>query len=215
VRHVVLGLMSNTNCWQCGSAAEHSLFCQQCRSLQPSPSDYFTFFGIERKLAPDVNSLQQRFYELSRQLHPDRYGRKPLEEQQLSVDATSVLNDACRTLRDPIQRAEYVLKQEGMEIGEQRSKHVPPELLEEVFELNEALEELRSGDESARPHLEVAYKQFLGMQEDIDAELQTLFERYDASRDRAVLEQVRAVLNRRRYVRNLIREVEKELAPAT
>src|SRR3954462_14290203 len=101
-------------------------------------SDYFQFFGIEPKLVLDTDALQKRFYELSRLLHPDRYSKKSPEEQQYSLDATALLNDAYRVLRDPLQRAEYVLKQAGFEIGEQRSKDVPPELLEEVFELNMA-----------------------------------------------------------------------------
>src|SRR5690349_213398 len=109
-------------------------------------ADFFQFFGIERKLQIDTDDLQKRFYARSRQLHPDRFTRKSPEEQQYSLDATSLLNDAYRVLRDPMQRAEYVLKQEGFDIGEQRSKDVPPELLEEVFELNMALEEMREGD---------------------------------------------------------------------
>jgi molecular chaperone HscB len=177
-------------------------------------SDYFQFFGLERKLTLDLEDLQKRFYQLSRLLHPDRYQRKAAAEQQYSLDATAILNDAYRVLRDPLQRAEYVLKQEGFEIGEQRSKDVPPELLEEVFELNMALEEMREGDASARPQLEDARQKFLAMRDEIDGQLAGLFARYDASPDKGILGEIRAVLNRRRYIRNLVNEVEKELAPA-
>ena len=175
------------------------------------PSDYFEFFGIERRLRIDQGDLQRRFYSISRQVHPDRFQLKSAEERQYSLDATSLLNDAYRVLRDPILRAEYILKQEGLDIGEQRSKDVPPELLEEVFELNMALEELREGDASARSQLESAKAKFLAMEEDIKTELDILFDRYDASRDRAIFASVRGVLNRRRYIRNLINEVEKAL----
>src|SRR6185369_1978456 len=174
-------------------------------------SDYFQFFGLARRLHLDTDDLQKRFYQLSRVLHPDRYQRKSAEEQQYSLDATAILNDAYRVLRDPLQRAEYVLKQEGFEIGEQRSKDVPPELLEEVFELNMALEEMREGDESARPQLEQAREKFLGMRNEIDAQLKGLFERYDAAPGKQTLGEIRAVLNRRRYIRNLVNDVEKEL----
>ncbi len=177
-------------------------------------SDYFQFFGLQRKLTMDLEDLQKRFYQLSRLLHPDRYQRKGADEQQYSLDATAILNDAYRVLRDPLQRAEYVLKQEGFEIGEQRSKDVPPELLEEVFELNMALEEMREGDASARPQLEDARQKFLTMRDEIDGQLVALFTKYDASPDKSVLSEIRAVLNRRRYIRNLVSEVEKELAPA-
>ena len=177
-------------------------------------SDYFQFFGLERRLQIDVEDLQRRFYTLSRQLHPDRFGRKPAEEQQYALDATALLNDAWRTLKDPIRRAEYMLEQEGLHIAEQRSKDVPPELLEEVFELNMALEEMREGDSSARPQLEQAQSRFLAMQQEIDSQIETLFPRYDEAQDPAVLQEIRGVLNRRRYIRNLVREVEQALLPA-
>ena len=98
----------------------------------------------------DTSDLQKRFYSLSRQFHPDRFARGAAAEQQYALDATALLNDAYRVLRDPIQRAEYLLKQEGFDIGEQRSKDVPPELLEEVFELNMLLEETPERDELER-----------------------------------------------------------------
>lgn len=114
---------------------------------------------------------------------------------------TALLNDAFRTLRDPVLRAEYFLKQKGIEL----SKDAPPELLEEVFELNMMLEELRGGDESARPQLETARDRFERMLRETDAELADLFARPDA------LEEIRRTLNRRRYISNLVRDVQKEL----
>jgi molecular chaperone HscB len=177
-------------------------------------SDYFEFFGLDRKLDLNLDDLQKRFYQLSRQLHPDRYQRKSPAEQQYSLDATAILNDAYRVLRDPLQRVEYVLKQEGFDIGEQRSKDVPPELLEEVFELNMALEEIREGDQSARPQLEQAREKFLSMRNEIDGQLESLFRKYDSNPGKDVLGEIRAALNRRRYIRNLVNEVEKELTPA-
>ncbi len=129
---------------------------------------------------------------------------------------TALINDGYRTLRDPVKRAEYLLSEEGFPIGEQRSKDVPPELLEEVFELNMALEELREGDESARPQLEAAQASFLAMKSKTDGELIQLFARYDASEAesetaRQALHEIRGVLNRRRYIENLLRDVSKAL----
>jgi molecular chaperone HscB len=179
------------------------------------PSNYYDFFGLEHRLNLDLKDLEKRFYALSRQYHPDRFTLKSRDEQQYALDATSILNDAYRTLRDPLARAEYLLKENGFDIGEQGTKNVPPELLEEVFELNMALEELRGGDESARPALEEARDRFVAMREEIDRELAAKFLDYDSSRDRGMLAEIRGILNRRRYVRNLVNEVEKELAGAT
>jgi molecular chaperone HscB len=169
--------------------------------------DFYDALGLEPKLALDPDDLKKRFYDRSRQWHPDRFSRGTSEEKQRSEEMTSMLNDAFRTLRDPVTRAEYFLRESGVEL----SKDAPPELLEEVFELNMALEELRGGDESARGQLVAAQERFIGMLADADRGLGGLFAGYDGKPDAAVLEQIRATLNRRKYVSNLLRDVEKEL----
>ena len=109
-----------------------------------------------------------------------------------------------------MKRAEYLLSEEGFPIGEQRSKDVPPELLEEVFELNMVLEELRAGDESQKPQLEQAGENFKRMRGDIDRQLEILFReirrRGAGERDRPsrFCRRSASVLNRRRYIENLI-----------
>ena len=137
--------------------------------------------------------------------------RKSEVERQYSLDASSILNDAYRTLKDTVKRAQYVLSQEGFEIGEQRSKDVPPELLEEVFELNMALEEMRSGDDSARPQLESAKDNFANMLSETDSLLEFQFAHYDEYRDRESLTKIRGTLNRRKYIQNLLDEVHEQL----
>lgn len=158
---------------------------------------FFEAFGLEPALSIDSEDLKKRFYERSRQWHPDRFSRASAAEQEKALEMTAVLNDAFRTLRDPIARAEYFLKEKGIEL----SKEAPPELLEEVFELNMALEELREGDESTRPQLIEARDRFMAMRDEIDESLGHTGD----------LEEVRALLNRRRYIRNLIRDVDHVL----
>jgi molecular chaperone HscB len=208
-------------CWRCGQTTEEntdapSLFCHFCNSLQRPVPDYFAFFGLEKHLAIDTDELQRRYYALSRQLHPDKYTRATDTERNFSLEATSILNDGFRTLRDPVRRAEYILKDGGFDIGEQRSKDVPPELLEEVFELNMALDELRSGDADAISQLESARERFVELQTEIDQDLDARFRAHDAAESdderHTVLSIIRSILNRRRYVRNLIQEVDKEFA---
>ena len=180
--------------------------------------NFFQFFGLEPKLRVDAETLQKRFYELSKQWHPDRFSRKSAEEQAEALDATSILNDGYRTLKDPVKRAEYLLKEEGFPIGEQRSKDVPPELLEEVFELNMMLEELKSGDADARAQLETARGKFAGMQSDVDRKLGELFAKFDEAAPESdtakqALQEIRGLLNRRRYIDNLLRDVDRALNP--
>lgn len=207
--------MSEQGCWHCGHPSEESLFCRYCNHLLRPTPDYYRFFDLPRKLSLDPGDLQERFYRMSRRLHPDLYTRGANQEKAYSLEATAILNDAYRTLRDPVARAEYVLKENGFDIGEQRTRDVPPELLEEVFELNLALEELRGGDEDARGPLEDSERKFLAMRDEVDRQLEALFRRHDAASGdeaREVLSEIRGVLNRRRYIRNLIDTVHKELA---
>ncbi|MBE7541106.1 MAG: DnaJ domain-containing protein [Bryobacteraceae bacterium] len=209
------------HCWRCGhdpapqQAEPLSLFCQFCNTLQPPVPDYYAFFNLPRELALDLAELQRKFYALSRLLHPDRYTRAAERERRYSLEATAILNDGYRVLRDPVERAEYVLKEAGFDIGEQRSRDVPPELLEEVFELNMVLDELKSGDNSVVPQLDETRASFQQMLGEIDGELAGQFRRHDDSEARearrAILEQIRKILNRRRYIRNLVSEVDRQL----
>ena len=176
--------------------------------MQYGSFELYGALGLEPRLALDLDRVQKTFYEQSRQWHPDRFSRATPVEQQRALDMTALVNDAYRTLRDPVARAEYFLRQNGLEL----SKDAPPELLEEVFELNMALEELRGGDDSARPQLTEAQTKFESMRAQIDELLAGFFTDFDASRDPKVLDEIRATLNRRRYISNLLRDVNKELA---
>jgi len=166
--------------------------------------DYFSFFGIEPQLALDLISLQQRFYELSRQWHPDRFARRPASEQMEALDNTALLNDAFRTLKDPVERAEYVLSRYGRGLEDGAGKQVPPDLLEEVFEMNMALDELKEGDASARPQLESARANFTALLSEIDADLERQFLRWDSVKNAETLSAVRTLLNKRKYIVNLV-----------
>ncbi len=178
----------------------------------PAPSDYFAIFGIEKKLALDVADLQRRFYANSRAWHPDRHARAGAEQLARAEAASATLNDAWRVLRDPVARAEYVLKGEGFDIGEQRGRDVPPELLEEVFELNMVLEEARDGDDAAKVEVALALTKFEGMLGEIDSRRDGIFVAYDAAPGREALADLRSLLNRRKYLQNLVREARASLA---
>src|ERR1039457_7019617 len=139
-------------CWSCSIGHNDStLFCPQCSKIQPPPGgDYFSVFGLEPKLNLDLTALEHEFHRLSRKLHPDRFARALENEKRWSLADTALLNDAYRTLKDPIRRTEYLLKLLGAEIGEEFSgkdrkdpSRVPADLLEEAFDLNMQLEEMR------------------------------------------------------------------------
>jgi molecular chaperone HscB len=229
------------SCWSCGEMrAAH--FCESCGKVQPpAPSDYFAYFGLPRKLNVDVAALEKDFYALSRKLHPDLSARATAQEQEWSLEQSSLLNDAYRTLRDPIRRTQYLLKLEGVELeeqskaateqaratGEVKKQIVPPDLLEEVFELNMQLEELRMnkkvGDDDPALKAEVEQQKVAleAKHEALLDELKTHWNAWDAvidnghdapSAERAqVVTQMVDVLNRRNYIRNLVRDVSEVL----
>jgi molecular chaperone HscB len=174
--------------------------------------EYFRILGLDPKLQLDPVELQQLFYKRSRDLHPDRFARAEASVKQAALAESSLLNDAYRALKDPVARAEYFLKEHGFDVGLQGTKDVPPELLEEVFELNMALEELKSGDASVKPQLEAARVSFEQLLLASNRDLNDLFARHDANPAEPTRKEMRALLNRRRYIENLLRDVNGHLS---
>ena len=220
-------MSESPHCWSCHTILVSSpLLCSNCGKVQPvAETDYFQAFGLERKLVLDTAVLEKEFHRLSRRLHPDRFARASAEEQQWSLAATALLNDAYRTLRDPLQRTEYLLKLEGLEIGEEhagkgKTRQPPADLLEEVFDLNMQLEEMRMNrkmgedDPSLQADLANARTRFESLLTAVDSDLAAKGAEWDqgdtAVRDQAA-KSMAALLDRRRYLRNLVRDVNEVL----
>src|SRR5882724_2458392 len=193
--------------------------------------NYFSFFSLPRKLRLDTAALEKNFYRLSRKLHPDRFASRPPAEQEAALALSSRLNDAYRTLKDPILRTQYLLTLEGVELEEQskaateaaratntqKKQIVPPDLLEEAFELNMQLEEMRMAkkmgedDPQLRKDLQAAKTDFDAKLAATDADLATLHVQWDAALDAddstakaSARDAMVALLNRRTYLRNLV-----------
>jgi molecular chaperone HscB len=199
---------------------------------------YFEFFSLPRKLHIDVPALEKQFYALSRKLHPDRFAGKSLAEQEAALAQSSLLNDAYRTLKDPIARTQYLLTLEGVQLeeqskaatdaarisGERKKQIVPEELLEEVFELNMQLVEMRAAKEMGedepelRRDLMTAKDAFDEKMVATQAELEDLWTAWDAALDGgddvvkiAARDAMVVLLNKRTYLRNLVRDVNAAL----
>jgi len=229
---------TTASCWSCGDMRA-AQFCHACGKVQPPlPVNYFSFFGLPRKLNLDVARLERDFYELSRKLHPDLNARADKREQEWSLEQSSLLNDAYRTLKDPIKRTQYLLRLEGVELeeqsktatekarasGEVKKQIVPPDLLEAVFELNMQLEELRANrkmgedDPALAKDLEAHKTQFETKYEELAEELKRHWTHWDEAVDhdsgeerRGALDSMVDLLNRRSYIRNLVRDVNEAL----
>jgi molecular chaperone HscB len=213
-------------CWSCHERTLGTHFCASCGKLLQLPQavDYFALFEMPRKLWIEMNGLEQKFLQLSWKLHPDNFVNATETERELSLKRSSELNDAYRTLRDPVGRVEYLLGIEGARKEGEHKQQAPPELLEEVFELNESLDELREakasgGDLGAlKSRLESAEKNFQEKLREVDAQLQAAARDWDAASDgdaagqKKIMAQLNELLNRRSYVRNLVTNVQKELS---
>ena len=194
-------------------------------STAPGRLDYFALFEMPRRLWIEMGALEQKFLQLSWKLHPDNFVNASREEQELSLKRSSELNDAYRVLRDPVGRVEYLLEIEGARKEGEHKQQAPPELLEEVFELNESLDELREakaggGDLAVlKSRLESAQRNFQGKLGEVDTQLRAAARQWDAAIDanagdadrNGIMARLNELLNRRSYIRNLVNNVQKEL----
>jgi len=212
-------------CRECGAGAPlDAHFCPQCTKILPlsRQGDYFSFLGLPRKLNIDAADLEQRFRALSRQFHPDFFYNATPAERRASLERSSYLNDAYRTLRQPISRIEYLLKLEGLGASgpSEASKQVPPGLLEEVFALNEELDEIRElrADGAAatewQARLERARQPIEAKRVQHEAQLQELAAQWDAGGGPDALKALRDQFLERNYIHNLLAGIERELTSA-
>jgi molecular chaperone HscB len=220
-------------CWSCSVGHDDStLFCPYCSKIQPPPGgDYFSVFGLKPKLNLDLQALEAEFHRLSRRLHPDRFARAQENEKQWSLADTALLNDAYRTLKDPLRRTEYLLKLLGTAPNPGTSSQpggpakkiasrVPADQLEEVFELNMQLEEMRAARKTGTKDLELeaslaaAKTKFDALLAAVDKDLRAEWTAWDegnkAARE-AAQKNMAALLDRRRYISNLVRDVNATL----
>ena len=223
-------------CRNCGAGApvdEH--FCPQCSRILAlgRHGDYFSFFGLPRKLVIDPADLERRFRDLSRKFHPDYFYNASPTERLASLERSSYLNDAYRALKNSVSRVEHLLAIEGLPPAKyedpstgsgQVGGKVPPSLLEEVFALNEELDEIRERRESGadpetlRARLEKARAPIDVKRDEHEQQLQALSARWDSQQSappaekRATLDALRERLLERNYINNLLATIEREVA---
>jgi molecular chaperone HscB len=215
--------MARSMCWHCQSEVSGEYFCERCVKVQPvsKEADYFTCLGFPRRLTIDQQKLEEKFYELSRAFHPDFYQNKSDTEQAISLSNAATLNTAYRTLRDPIQRAEYLIAIEAGAMKEIRTSP-PADLFEEILELQDILEEYRASDQSSesgrklRAQLQTAQQTLERRKHEMEAQLERLFVDWDALQDRGeatsasrterdrLLKHMREILSNRTYVSSIV-----------
>ena len=220
--------MARSMCWHCQSEVQGEYFCGQCVKVQPLSKelDYFTCLGLPRLLTIDLGDLEARFYKLSRTFHPDFYQNKAEAEQSISLGNSALLNTAYRTLKDPIRRAEYLLR---LEAGSAKDIRTPPpaDLFEQILSLQEDIEAFKSavaeGDstrtDELRTRLQADRMNLEQRRQEMETRLATLFAEWDrlqgqpnqteqvrADKDR-VLQDIRGILSNRTYLMNIVNDL--------
>lgn len=224
--------LARSLCWNCQSEVGGEYFCDQCIKIQPAPPklDFFQHFGLPRHLTIDLQDLERRFHELSRKFHPDLFQQKSDQEKEFSLENSAMLNTAYRTLRDSILRVEYLIRLEEGAVKEIPAK-APPDLLEEILELQETLEEYRQFRKTDPDKTSDLRKSLLGEQEQIgsritalERDLFNLFGDWDRWQDqrsseaseqkeqgRLLLQRMKDLLSARAYLRTVLQDLSNEL----
>ena len=219
--------LARSMCWHCQSDIGGEYFCQQCVKVQPLSKDidYFTAVGLPRKLNIDTGLLETKFYEMSRAFHPDFYEGKTEMERAVSLTNSATLNQAYHTLKDPIERVEYLLRLEAGSVKEIPGKP-PTELFETLLEIQEQLDELQSVKaQTGTPSQELIGKlraehgTLEATRGTLERRLAELFQLWDRLMDRSsadqtsktekeqVLKQMRDILSQRNYLNTMLANI--------
>ncbi len=199
-------------CRTCEREAGEGPLCSACGAVQPVRPGVglFDVLGLPRTWFLEPAAIEERFKDLNRKLHPDRFAQRAPQERRLSLEWTTAVNDAARTLRDPVRRAAYLLSLHGIEVeketGRGAMQRLPPEFLEEVLEDREALDEAKAARDLARVRK---------LSETIDQRSATVreqmaeaFRAYEASGERASLERAGGALAVLKYFTRFQEEVQ-------
>ncbi len=115
--------------------------------MNTATQNYFELFGLPVSYEVDQEKLAERYRELQRAVHPDKFANASDQERRLSVQHAAQINEAFHCLKSPIQRARYMLEMRGMEFNEQHGTTLEPAFLMEQMELREALAEIPRTDD--------------------------------------------------------------------
>ena len=151
--------------------------------------NYFDFYGIPESFHPDVPALKKKFYELSKQYHPDFYANDTDEKQQEILELSTINNKAWQTLSDAAKRLEYILRQHELLVDGAKPA-LPGDFLMEMMDINERLMEIEDAEQWAEINNEV-----LAVDDDINQKLRSLTKDYHTLDDTAKESRLNEILD--------------------
>lgn len=197
-------------CTECKQPMDSPVCCAGCGALNPLPPSMFTYFelfAMEPTYDVDTAALRRKYLSLSRSIHPDVAGRTAGGQRAQSLALSSGLNRAYETLRNPVDRAEYLLRLAGGPSAAD-DKSVPGELLAEVMMIREEIEEAVQGGD--RETLQSTRRVVLDRQRATLAEIADICRGTDL-KDAATQKRLRQQLNAVKYLNNLLDQVPSDL----
>ena len=141
--------------------------------------NYFDFYAVPESFNPDAVFLKKKFYELSKEYHPDFYANENEEKQQEILELSTINNKAYQTLSDPNKRLEYILREHEL-VSDGAKPQLPGDFLMEMMDINERLMEIDDKDQLSHLTNEV-----LAIEGDLNDELSTLTAGYEQLDDKA------------------------------
>ena len=199
-------------CWSCHEQAGEGVFCEACGKIQPArPKDAFALLGLGApRFHVDEKEVDKAWREQSRKVHPDRFAKADARERRFALEQTSALNEARKTLRDPVRRAGYLFRREGLSVPGEKAgtpgagEVLPLEFYEQVMEDREALVEAKTqGPEAVQRLVERIEKQKAEVLRSIDS----AFTSWEKGAGRGALEPAVVELAKVRYFDRFMDEV--------
>ena len=123
--------------------------------------NHFELFGLTPAYALETESLERSYREIQSQIHPDRYARAGDAERRASMQWTTRVNEAYRTLKSPVQRAKYLLEMNGVDVQFETNTQMPTEFLLKQLELREAIEQAKRPEALDRLQAQVRHEKGL------------------------------------------------------
>ncbi|XP_056385646.1 iron-sulfur cluster co-chaperone protein HscB [Hyla sarda] len=194
----------SSRCWSCQVGLSGSeLFCPACSSIQPPVEgrDYYQLLDCERSFNINIQELQRKYRNLQRFLHPDYFGQKSKQEQDISEKQSSLVNKAYNTLLSPLSRGIYLLSLHGISIPEGTEGSVDAPLLLEILEINEKLNDMSAAKEMEE----------IGML--VQETCQSLTENIREAFEKGDLDCAKVLLVKMKYYVNILDQVKKKMIP--
>jgi len=164
-------------------------------------NNYFEIFGLPVSYQVDLGLLSERYREMQREFHPDRYASKPAQEQRLAVQYAAVINQAFSELQSPLLRAQYLLNLSNIESEGDTQITRDPLFLMQQIELREKLSDVAQSSDAFSMLEEVA--------QEAESEYEALQQIFDQQYSQSQFQEALETIAKMQFFSKLLVEIEQ------